>query len=114
MFVNPSLDEIFLINSDNGTIHAASRLSPACGINGEENGHFGILPCEAGERGAMLAQFEAEYGELTLCPSCFARELKERRRRAYQAEAMASRPAQDPSPTSAGVPSPEGGEGDRG
>lgn len=36
MFVNPALGEIFLINSDDNTIHAASRLSTKCGINGEQ------------------------------------------------------------------------------
>ena len=72
MFVNPTLGDIFLINTDTSTIHAASRLSDKCGINGEQNGHFGILPCEDKEREIMIQQFGREYPELHLCPHCFA------------------------------------------
>lgn len=88
MFVNPSLDEVFLINSDDGVIHAASRMSKDCGIDGVHNGHFGILPCDDGERELMLIQFAEEYKELTLCKACFVRELDAERRRKAHADAL--------------------------
>lgn len=75
MFSNPHLGDIFLINSHTNTIHAASALSEACGINGEQNGRFGILPCESPrERELMLQHFAVEFPELSLCPHCFAKE----------------------------------------
>ena len=98
MFVNPALGEILLINSDDNTIHAASRLSAKCGINGEQNGHFGILPCDnPQEREMMISQFGKEYAELHLCPHCFADELEEKRRaEANQASAgKQDRPAEE-------------------
>lgn len=98
MFVNPALGEIFLINSDDNTIHAASRLSAKCGINGEQNGHFGILPCDnPQEREMMISQFGKEYAELHLCPHCFTDELEEKRRaEANQASAgKQDRPAEE-------------------
>ena len=80
MFTNNVLGEIFLINSHTNTIHAASTLSDDCGINGTQNGRFGILPCaSARERELMLQQFGIEYPQLALCPHCFARELAAQR-----------------------------------
>ena len=80
MFTNNVLGEIFLINSHTNTIHAASTLSEDCGINGTQNGRFGILPCaSARERELMLQQFGIEYPQLALCPHCFARELAAQR-----------------------------------
>ena len=72
MFVNSSLGEIFLVNSATRTIHAASRLTELCGITGENNGRFGILPaCDQQERDLMILQFGKEYDFLSFCPYCF-------------------------------------------
>lgn len=72
MFTNPLLGDILLVNSMTNTIHAASALSEGCGINGEENGRFGILPCESKrERELMLVHLAREFPELKLCPVCF-------------------------------------------
>ena len=72
MFVNSSLGEIFLVNSATSTIHAASRLSGRCGITGENNGRFGILPAaDQQERDLMILQFGKEYDFLSFCPYCF-------------------------------------------
>ena len=72
MFVNSSLGEIFLVNSATRTIHAASRLTERCGITGENNGRFGILPaCDQQERDLMILQFGKEYDFLSFCPYCF-------------------------------------------
>lgn len=72
MFVNSSLGEIFLVNSATNTIHAASQLSERCGITGENNGRFGILPaCDQQERDLMILQFGKEYSFLSYCPYCF-------------------------------------------
>lgn len=89
MFVNPKLDEIFLVSGKTRMIHAASRLSDACGISGDENGSFGLVPSGADEREAMLTQFIEEYADLTLCPHCFADDLAERARRESKARAWA-------------------------
>ena len=64
MFTNHVLGEIFLINSHTNTIHAASTLSEDCGINGTQNGRFGILPCaSARELAAQRAQLKAQAEE---------------------------------------------------
>ncbi len=106
MFTNNVLGEIFLINSHTNTIHAASTLSDDCGINGTQNGRFGILPCaSARERELMLQQFGIEYPQLALCPHCFARELAAQRaqQKAQAEEGQKGEASRDETPKEEGL-----------
>ena len=106
MFTNNVLGEIFLINSHTNTIHAASTLSEDCGINGTQNGRFGILPCaSARERELMLQQFGIEYPQLALCTHCFARELAAQRaqQKAQAEEGQKGEASRDETPKEEGL-----------
>ena len=106
MFTNNVFGEIFLINSHTNTIHAASTLSEDCGINGTQNGRFGILPCaSARERELMLQQFGIEYPQLALCPHCFARELAAQRaqQKAQAEEGQKGEASRDETPKEEGL-----------
>lgn len=68
MLINNNFDDIFLINRRTGEIHAASRMSGSCNVEG----NFDVIPTkDAKEQLRAFCDTVNQIGTLDFCGHCF-------------------------------------------